>query len=237
VLYTPELAARAEAWAAQPLTDKRSAEGLLELATIWAAINQVALPECIRQCQYSERAASLRAYILEFSRFQTPAIMSESTYQIAPQFANEKLVHEGYNKVVDASNLTDEDVKYFQKIGRKDLFVKRGSAAAEATETEVVDVDPEKPLVPQADLEAEQTAHAATKTTLEAEKQGYERVLADYNKANASRIKAEDSLKAEKEAHKGTKKELSEVQKQLAEMVTKAANQPTTPEVDAADAK
>jgi hypothetical protein len=234
VLYTAELAARAEAWVARPLIEKRSAEGLLELATIWAAINQVALPECIRQCQYSERAASLRAYILEFSRTQNPETMSESTYQLAQAFANEKLVHEGYNKVVDASNLTDEDVAYFQKIGRKDLFVKRGATAEATAAGETVAVDSEKPLVPEADLIKEQEAHTATKT------KAAEALTKEKEAHAAAKTKASEALKSEKEAHTATKKELSEVQKQLAdaqkqvaELTEKLAQPADTSQADA----
>ena len=204
LLYSQVLADRAQTWLSQPLNDRRSPDGLLELASIWAAIHQLPLPECLRQCQYSERCASVAAYLREFSRLSSTSAMSDppqSQSQFAPQFANETLVHEDLAGPVTAANLTDETAEFFIKQGRKDLFVKRGAAeAADATPGEPGN----SPASATANLEAEQAAHAATTAKLDKETEAH--------------TKAADALKAEKEAHKATKKEVSELQKQVADL-------------------
>jgi hypothetical protein len=211
VLYTQDLAERATAWLARPLTaspeGKRSAEGLLELATIWAAINRTGLPECLRQCQYSERAQALRNYLVEFSRHplfpDTMLETSQSKYQIAPDFAGQTFVDEGLSAPVTAENLTDEAAEYFIKKGRKDAFILRSSAPAEVAAGEAAAEGDENPRDYAGELEAEQKAHTTTTGKLEKEQQAH--------------TKANEALKSEKEAHKATKKDLAEVQKQLTE--------------------
>jgi hypothetical protein len=210
VLYTQALADRATAWLARPLTNspegKRSAEGLLELATIWAAINQTGLPECLRQCQYSERAQAVRNYLTEFSRqLLFPDAMSDtpqSKYQIAPAFAGQSFVDEGLAAPVTAENLTDDAAEYFIKKGRSDAFILR-SQAKEEPASEPGKTEPEGDTRDYAaELKTEQDAHTATTGKLQKEQEAH--------------TKASDALKSEKEAHKTTKKDLSEVQKQLA---------------------
>jgi hypothetical protein len=216
VLYTQALADRATAWLARPLTaspeGKRSAEGLLELATIWAAINRTGLPECLRQCQYSERAQALRNYLVEFSRHPLfPDAMSEtsqSKYQIAPAFAGQTFVDEGLSTPITAENLTDEAAEYFIKKGRKDAFILRSStpaedAAGDAVADDAAADDSKDSRDYAGELEAEQKAHTTTTGKLEKEQQAH--------------TKANEALKSEKEAHKATKKDLAEVQKQLTE--------------------
>lgn len=203
VLYTQALADRAQAYVGLPLTEKRSPNGLAELAAIWSAIQQQPAGSC-RQCQFSDYNATLTAYLRDFSRLSNPEAMSDSTYQFAPQFADATLTHDSYSKVVTADNLTDEDVKFFTDKGRKDLFIKKGSAAAKAADaaSTPTDVTTERPLVPEDDLKAEREAH-----------------LASVEKLNAS----EAALASEKEAHEATKSQMSEVQAQVSDLTEQVA--------------
>lgn len=215
MLYSQALAERAQAWLSRPLTagpeGKRSAEGLLELATVWAAIQRQPLPECIRQCQYSERHADVAAYVREFSRLQNPATMSDTTtaskYQLAPAYASQTFNHEDYNGTLTADNLTDEGAEFFIGKGYGHAFTPRDGSALTSTDTAATSTDstPAAPVTGDhaAELAKEQHAHTATTGKL--------------NKEHEAHAKTSDALKAEKEAHKATKKELSEVSKQLAE--------------------
>ncbi|MGI4819880.1 MAG: hypothetical protein ACRYFV_01605 [Janthinobacterium lividum] len=243
--YTQALLERATAYLARPLTaapeGKRSAEGLLELATIWAAIHRCPLPECLRQCAYSERHASVAAYVRDFSSHSSFTAMSETTqtkYQIAPAFAGQQFVHDDLAAPVTAENLTDETAEFFIKHGRKDAFILRAGAETKPEAGEVIAVEPESPLVPQADLEAEQSAHATTQASLKeyqdnygqaigslkAEQEAHGKTTAKLEKETEAHTKANEALKSEKEAHKATKKDLSEVQKQLAEAQKQVAD-------------
>ena len=223
LLYTQELADRAHAWIGRPLTagpeGKRSADGLLELASIWAAIHRQPLPECIRQCQYSERQASVAAYLREFSRFSTfnSNTMSDtaptSQYQIAPEFAGQSFVHDDFNGAVTAENLTDEAAEFFISKGRDDAFVKIGSKEAKAANAEQVAKD----TAPD-DLATEQAAHKATTAALEAANHRGDAATTKLAKEQEAHTKATEALKAEKEAHKATKAENSELQKQVKDL-------------------
>lgn len=200
VLYTQAIADRAQAYADLPLLEKRSPNGLAELAAIWSAIQRQPAGSC-RQCQFSDYNATINAYLRDFSRLQHPETMSNTSYQFAPQFADATLTHESYGKVVTADNLTDEDVKFFTSKaggGRKDVFVKKtGDNAPKETDEGAADVTPARPLVPEDDLKSEQEAHLASVTKLNA---------------------AESALASEKEAHEGTKSQLSEVQAQVSDL-------------------
>lgn len=211
VHYSQALAERAQAYQDRPLSDKRSPEGLAELAAIWSAIQGQPAGSC-RQCQYSDFTHALVSYLRDFSRLQYPDLMSDSAYQLAPPFASETLVHEDYGRVVTADTLTDADVEFFTSKGRGDLFVKKSASTATAADSSAsTDSTPSADeTAPLAKLTKEQEAHAVTKAkaaeTLAKEKEAHA----------ADKTKAADALKAEKEAHKATKAELSEVQKQLA---------------------
>lgn len=128
VVYTAELVARAEAFLALATNDKRQPTGLEELAAIWAAMQGRPASSC-RQCQFSDYQRDVAAYVREFSRLQNPNTVATS-YSLAPAYASETFVHEDYNKVVTADNLTDEDAEFFIKAGRADAFVKNKAAAA-----------------------------------------------------------------------------------------------------------
>ena len=198
VLYSQELADRATAWLARPLTNspegKRSAEGLLELATIWAAINRTGLPECLRQCQYSERAATLRKYLTDFSHFQAPELMQDSKYQFAPAYRNESISDERYAKKVTADNLTDEDAEFLLKRGYNHVII-----AKSAGETS-----------------SESTADTGIKS-------GPDTKAADALKAEKEAHKAEKKAHAEtKKELSEVQKQLAEAQKQLADLADKA---------------
>ena len=241
LLYTQELADRAQAWISRPLTagleGKRSADGLLELASIWAAIHRQPLPECIRQCQYSERQASVAAYLREFSRLQNLTTMSDtptaSKYQLAPQFANETLVDENLSGSYTADTLTDEVAEHFIKRGRKDLFVERNAAGTPAAET--TEAEPGDARDYEAELAAQEDAHASTRQELERQAVAHDATTAKLEKETAAHGKATEALKAEKEAHKVTKAENSELQKQVKDLqkqldkVAKAAEVETPP--------
>jgi hypothetical protein len=168
LLYTPELAARAAAWAAQPLNAKRSADGLTELGAIWSAIHRLPPVEC-RQCQYSERNASVAAYLRDFSRLSISSTMSDSQtaskYQIAPAYARQTFVHDDLSAPVTAENLTDDLAEFFIKHGRKDAFIERGSQPAAEAGAPAGEKS-EGAQVSQADLDAEKEAHKATKKEL-----------------------------------------------------------------------
>jgi hypothetical protein len=187
--YSQQVADRAQAWANQSLTEKRSPDGLRELAAVWSAIQGQPAGGC-RQCQYSDYNAVITTYLREFSRLQNPELMSESTYQLAPQFADVSLVDEGLNGVFTADNLTDEVAEYFIGKGRTDLFVKKGEAAqvaatdaskSTAADTKAADA-----------LKAEKKAHTETKKELsEVQKQ-----LAEANKQLADIAEAAEKAKA-----------------------------------------
>jgi hypothetical protein len=176
--YTQALFERATVWLARPLTagseGRRSADGLLELATIWAAIHKAPLPECLRQCQYSERHASVAAYVRDFPRLSLTSAMSETTetqskYQIAPAFAGQQFVHEDLAAPVTAENLTDELAEFFIKKGRSDAFIKRGAVEAEAEPEGKPAADTKASDALKAEKEAhkaEKKAHSETKKEL-----------------------------------------------------------------------
>lgn len=193
--YSPELAARAEAWLALPLEQKRGGDGrgLVELAELWAATQGVPVPDCIRQCKYSERVQEITRYVREYHRFtQHPDAMSESTYAFAPQFANETIADGRYNKTVTAETLTDDDAKALLKLGYGHVIVKKGQAEASGTGA--------------AATEPSATEKKATEAATKAQK-------------DASDSKA--ALKAEKDAHKATAKELTDTKKLLADSESK----------------
>lgn len=236
VRYTQALANRARAYLSLPLTDKRSAAGLRELAEVWAAMQGLGPVEC-RQCQYSERHADLAAYVRDFPRFSSSDAMSETiqkapTYSLAPAYAGETLVHDSYGQAVKADNLTDEAAEHFIKLGYGHAFLKNGKPLPVKKAEGEADEAPEgDELAPAGnpDLVAEQEAHAATSKQLADEKQG----------RAEDKQKSSDALKAEKEAHKATKKELTEAQKQLATAqkqladLAEKAEQATKPEATA----
>jgi hypothetical protein len=112
IAYTAELLSRAQAWLSLPLTDKRYEAGLQELTELYRLITGEPASSC-RQCQYSDWAATVVAYVREASTFLFPETMSESKYTVANGYEHEQFVHEDYNKVVTAENLTDADAKFF----------------------------------------------------------------------------------------------------------------------------
>lgn len=215
--YSAELAARAEAWLARPLEQKRSAEGLTELGSLWATLQGLPAVAC-RQCQYSERARAVAAYVREYHRFiSSPDAMSDSQYTFAPQFAGETIADGRYNKTVTAENITDDDARALLKLGYDHVIVKKGKADAKA-EVASSPGDAAQPSEAeqklQTSLEAEQKAHGDTKLKL---------------------TKSGEALKAEKDAHKATAKELTDTKKLLAEANEKLAKaqEATKPQSDA----
>ncbi|MGI4884280.1 MAG: hypothetical protein ACRYFR_04905 [Janthinobacterium lividum] len=224
--FSEALVARAQAWADQPLNDKRRPAGLAELAALWSAITGQPAGTC-RQCQFSDFNATVGAYLRESFRYLHPELMADAKFLLAAAFATQSLVHESYNKAVTADNLTDEDAAFFITHGYAHAFTKaNGKPLSEAdiakiTAKQALDDDADEPsgaiqvtpanaLVPAADLLAEQTAHAATKEALEAETKAYEQMKVGYNDGTAA-------LESEKTAHAATAKLLEEVQLQLAE--------------------
>ncbi|KUG06880.1 hypothetical protein [Solirubrum puertoriconensis] len=134
IAYTEELLAQAEAWASLPLEERRSAAGLLQLAVLYSYITGEPAGSC-RQCQYSDYNQVVQAYIRQATRHLHPETMADSNYTLANGYESEQFVHEDYNKVVTADNLTDEDAEFFIGKGFEHAFVKKASAA-EATEAE-----------------------------------------------------------------------------------------------------
>ncbi|MGI4736126.1 MAG: hypothetical protein ACRYG7_13195 [Janthinobacterium lividum] len=207
--YTQQLLDRAQAYTEQPLTARRSPEGLTELASIYSAITGQPVGSC-RQCQYSDFLAAVANYTRSATRFLHPELMSESKYAIAPGLENETFVHESYNKVVTAENLEDKDVEFFKSKGLGKSFVLKSkkdadaAAAAPATDgstateggadaTEREQQLTEKVTASEAALKTEKEAHAATKKQLTVAKQQVgevNKLLAEANKKLAEATKA-----------------------------------------------
>ena len=129
--YTPALLARATAYLAAPLPERRSPVGLAELLALYNAITGEGRSWC-PQCQYSDFYALVQAYCREASTFLAPRPMSESKYTVADGYEKEEFVHEHYNKVVTADNLTDEDAEFFLAHGGEHLFVLKAGQQAES---------------------------------------------------------------------------------------------------------
>lgn len=144
--YTQLLYERAQAYQDRPLGQKRSPDGLAELAALWAAITGEQAGSC-RQCQYSDFNAVVVAYLRASTRLLHPELMSDSAYQLVPGFENETFVDDTYGRVVTADSLTDEDAEYFIKAGYKHAFVKKTAAAS-------VDSTPALGSLTKADLQA-----------------------------------------------------------------------------------
>jgi polyhydroxyalkanoate synthesis regulator phasin len=201
--YNQQLLDRAQAYVGQPLTARRYEQGLAELSAIYGDITGEAVGSC-RQCQVSDFMAVVTAYIREATRFLHPEIMENSKYTFAPGFQNEVIADSRYGKVVKAENLTDKDAEKLIPLGYGHVIVLKAGQEGEAATAEGeqgTEVVTENPLVPQAHLEAEQTAHAATKQALADEK--------EHSKT---------ALKTEKDAHTATKKELTASKKQVTEL-------------------
>jgi hypothetical protein len=253
--YTQELLDRAQAYVEQPLTARRGTEqGLAELAALYSLITGEAEGDC-RQCQVSDFMAAVTVYIREATRFFHPELMADSKYTFASKYANEIIADGRYSKAVTAENMTDQDAEYLLKLGYAHVIQLKGTQKAASVDAETpvrgdelgnelgqgAQVEPsqrEQELTAQFEqaelaLKAEQDGHEATKQLLATEKTGYERVLADYNQANASRTQVQNSLDSEKRAHKTTKNQLSEVQKQLVEAQATIATLSAKPEATA----
>ena len=192
VTYTQQLLDRVAAYAGQPLTDRRSAAGLAELASLYAAITGQQVGAC-RQCQYSDYLAALTNYSRSATRFLHPELMPDSKYALAAGLENEQIVHDSYGKVVTSENLEDKDVEFFQSKGMGKLFVlKSKKGAAEA-----------------APIDGSATTDEAAETS-EAEQKLKDEVAA-----------GKTALKTEKDAHAATKKEHGNDKKEIARL-TKA---------------
>lgn len=208
--YSAELAARADAWLALPLAQKRSPEGLTELGSLWATMQGLP-PVACRQCQYSDRARDVATYLRDYHRFtQHPDAMSDSKYTFAPQFTGEVIADGRYNKTVTAENLTDADAEALLKLDYGHVIVlKAGATAAPST---TAPTSPET-----APTEREQTlTQQLTQATEQASKSNEAE-----KKAKQETSTAQKALKAEKDAHALTKKDLEAVREQLAELQAK----------------
>lgn len=206
IIYSQELLDRATAYLEQPLSARRYQDGLTEITSLYTAITGQAVGKC-RQCQYSDYVAVVQAYIRQATRELHPETMADSNYTLAPGFENETFVHEAYDKAVTASNLTDDDAKFFIGKGFDKAFVLKSSqkAAAEGGETGTAAQDNQpQPSARETELEQEV---ATAKQALETEKEAHV----------ASKTKATDTLKTEKEAHKATKKEVTALANKLAD--------------------
>lgn len=258
--YSADLAERATAWLALSTEQKRGGDGsgLVELAHLWAAIQNVPVPACIRQCQYSERVHDVNAYLREYHRFtSTSSAMSDTpqtTYQLKPEYAGQTLTSDDWTKAVTAANLTDEDAEHFIAKGFDHVFQRIGAALVGAGEKvegigdgladDSTDVVSDKPLVPEADLTAEQNAHeqtrealastkryyegieadlTTTKAQLAGQKAAYEKLESQYNLTEENRQQQVTALSAEQTAHTATKAQLAEVQQQLVDAQTALA--------------
>ena len=230
VRYSQHLADRAQAWLALPLNEKRQPAGLEELGNLWATMQGLPPVRC-RQCQYAERSASVAAYLREFSHLPTFTSMSDtpaSTYQLAPAYAAQTLVHEDYNKAVTADNLTDEDAEFFIGKGYVSQFIKKAEAAIDATISNVESTvggafislgqkiegddaaDQDQPTEREQELQTQLDNSATAYSQLT-------EVYAQLQTSSASDLAtAQAALDSEKVAHETTKSQLSEVQAQLA---------------------
>lgn len=122
VVYSLELLSQARAWLVLHLNDKRTPAGLEALTSLYTAITGESSSTC-RQCQYSDYAALVSAYIREATSILNPEIMSDKQYTIAPGFEAETFVHENYSKAVTADNFTNEDAEFFIANGGTHIFI------------------------------------------------------------------------------------------------------------------
>ncbi|GAA4362775.1 hypothetical protein GCM10023185_31040 [Hymenobacter saemangeumensis] len=189
--YTQELLDRAEAYIGTPLTERRQAEGLAELAGLYAAIRGEAPGSC-RQCQYADYFRFLTSYIREATRVLHPDLMADSKYTFAPGFENETLVHESYGKAVTLDTLTDDDAKALRKLGFDKIIIEKGAKPAASQEEADKKAESEAVAKAKADtktakdaLKAEKDAHAATQkqlAQLQKDYAGLEKQLAEATK-------------------------------------------------------
>ncbi|MBO2010847.1 hypothetical protein [Hymenobacter negativus] len=134
--YTPELLARAQAWVSLPLNDKRYQAGMTELWALYAAITQTPVSTC-RQCQYSDYAAIVVAYVREATTFLHPETVSDTKYTLANGYENEQFVHEKYATTITGENLTDEAAEFFIKNGFAHAIILKAGQNADGSTGEV----------------------------------------------------------------------------------------------------
>lgn len=141
-----ETLSRVQAYLALPLNEKRQPAGLAELAAVYSLASGQPTGSC-RQCQYRDYVAVLVAYERQSLRLLHPETMAASAYTLAPGFENEQFVHESFEQVVTADNLTDKGAEFFIKNGFAHAFLKNGKPVGEETATEARPKTPKQQAV------------------------------------------------------------------------------------------
>lgn len=246
--YSQDLLDRAQAYASQPLNDRRYDQGLTEISELYAAITGEPVGKC-RQCQYQDFLAVVTAYIREATRSLHPELMADSQYTFAPGFQAEVIADGRYNKTVTAENLNDQDAERLIKLGYGHVIVPKPGQEPATGETDSTQAagegEPAEKSQAELDLEAEKEAHDKTQELLDdaiERNAGLDKAFAQEANAHAETKK---ELTAEKQAHEATKAQLADVQQQLAaaksklsrKTATTGATDPTTvPAVSTSDA-
>ncbi|MDO7888200.1 hypothetical protein [Hymenobacter cheonanensis] len=215
--YTQELLDRAQAHVQRPLNDRRYAEGLSEIAQLYADITGEPVGKC-RQCQYKDFLAVVTAYIREATRSLHPELMADSKYTFAPGFAGEVIADGRYSKTVTAENLTDQDAEALIKYGYGHVIVlKPGqesllAGASDQGSTDEGDDEPE--TEPSArEIELQTQLEASQKSFLEVE---------------ATQKDALEELYKERRDHAVTRSQLTETQQQLTAAKAKLSRKTAT---------
>ena len=130
-VYTEALLARAEAYVALPITQRRYASGLAEISSLYSDITGQAVSSC-QQCQYLDFLAVVRSYIRQATLHFHPELMADSNYTLAPGFQDAKFIHENRSEPMTAETLTNEGVEFFIKNGYDHAFVKKSAGKAGA---------------------------------------------------------------------------------------------------------
>jgi len=129
------LLSRVQAWLALPLTQRRSPEGLAQLAVLYSETSGSTAGSC-RQCQYSDFNYALVAYERHSLRLLHPDLMAKTQYTLAPGYENTQFVHDSYNGVITAENLTDKAAEFFISKGFSKSFLKNGQPIKEEASAE-----------------------------------------------------------------------------------------------------
>jgi pyruvate/2-oxoacid:ferredoxin oxidoreductase beta subunit len=139
--HTPELLARAEAYLALPVRERRLKRAALdELLSLYNAITGQRRTWC-PSCEYADFFKVVADYIHQSHNPLSSATMATSKYQIASGFENETFVHEKLSEPITAANLTDEAAEFFIKNGYDKQFVLKPGAPDEESEAKPTKAD------------------------------------------------------------------------------------------------
>ncbi|MBX0290956.1 hypothetical protein K3G63_10930 [Hymenobacter sp. HSC-4F20] len=146
VLYTEEVASRAQAWLAASYSKRRTNEYIAELHALYGLITGNSAAGCT-SCNFQGYVDLLTAYVAHFQRLQHPELMAKSAYSLAPGYENETFVHESYSEALKADNLTDKGAEFFIKNGFKHAFLKNGKPIEDEAPAEPKKLTPKQQAV------------------------------------------------------------------------------------------